>query len=66
MTQENKTILIKRFKSFVWRLGGMVAVAVLNFVGGQLGLFNMPPEVVGVVALVIGEITKYINTNLPK
>jgi len=62
MTQENKAILIKRFKSFVWRLGGLVLSAVLNFAGGQLGLFNMPPEVVAVVGLVIGEITKQLNT----
>ncbi|GAI47792.1 unnamed protein product, partial [marine sediment metagenome] len=30
MTPENKIILTKRFKSFLWRLGGIVAIAVLR------------------------------------
>jgi len=61
ISEQNKAILIKRSKSFIWRLGGMLAIALLDFVGGQLGLFNLPPEVVGVVGLILSEVTKQLN-----
>ena len=61
MTKENKAILIKRIKSFLWR-GGMIAiVAVINFAAGNLDLFNLPAEVVVIVSLVLSEITKQLN-----
>jgi len=61
ISNQNKAILIKRSKSFIWRLGGMLAIALLDFVGGQLGLFNLPPEVVVVVGLILSEVTKQLN-----
>jgi len=61
ISEQNKAILIKRSKSFIWRLGGMLAIALLDFVGGQLGLFNLPPEVVVVVGLILSEVTKQLN-----
>lgn len=66
MTKETKEVLKKRVVSFLWRLAGMVAVAVLNFIATQLSLFNLPPSVVGIISLIVGEITKYINVNLPE
>lgn len=66
MTEKNKTILVKRTKSFLWRLGGVSAVAILNFIADQIGLFDLPILVVGIIGLVIGEVTKYLNVNLPK
>jgi len=63
MTSENKAIFIKRFKSFVWRLGGIIAIAVLDLIAETIGLFDLTPGVVVVVGLIVGEITKYLNTN---
>lgn len=64
MSEENKEILIKRAKSFVWRLGGIVGVAVLGFVGDNLSLFSFHPQVVIVLGLLVGELTKYLNSGV--
>ena len=66
MKEKNKTILVKRTKSFIWRLGAVCAIAILNFIANQIGLFDLPVLVVGIIGLVIGEVTKYLNVNLPK
>lgn len=58
MTKEQ---LIKRLKSFIWRAGAVGAVAVLNYVAEQLGASGLSVEIVTVIGLVIGEITKAIN-----
>lgn len=63
MTNENKTILIKRFKSLVWRMFGIAAVMFLNFLAEIIGLFELSNGVVIVVGLIVGEITKYIAVN---
>jgi len=65
ISPENKVILIKRFKSLAWRLGGLGAVALLNYVATNLELFNLSPQVVAMLALVCGELTKYLRVNLP-
>lgn len=63
MNQENKTILTKRFKSLIWRILGMAIVMLLNFAADSIGLFDLAPGVVVLVGLIVGEITKYLNTN---
>lgn len=52
------TELKKRLLSFAWRLGGLVASACLAFLGDNLDIFNMSPALIGIVGLVIGELTK--------
>jgi len=54
-------VFAKRFKSFLWRVMGMVAVAGVDFLAVNLELFNLSPEVVVVAGLVLGEVTKYYN-----
>ena len=56
-----KTELLKRLKSFGWRLLGMSLVALLAFVSSNLELFNLSPAIIGLVGLVINEITKQLN-----
>jgi hypothetical protein len=53
--------LKKRLKSFSWRLGGMVVVAVLAFVVDNATLLEIPPYLVVVLGLILGEVTKYLN-----
>lgn len=55
------TELKKRLLSFAWRLGGMVIATVLAFLGDNLDLINASPAVIGIVGLVIGELTKLAN-----
>ena len=53
--------LIKRLKSFAWRLGGILGAALIQFILDNLGLVNLSPEVTLVLGLVLGEISKYLN-----
>ena len=62
MTQETKARLINRVKSFAWRLGGMVAVASLNFLVENAGLIGLSPIVVVLLGLAAGELTKFLNS----
>lgn len=62
MEQELQAQLIKRAKSFAWRLGAYIVVSGLAFIVDSLGLFNLDPVVVSVIALVCGEFTKFVNT----
>lgn len=62
MSPENKDILIKRLKSFAWRLGVYAAITGLAFVSDNLDLLHLSPMVTTVVALIVGEATKYLNT----
>lgn len=50
-----------RLKSFLWRGGAIMIVAGLSYVAENIGQFNLSPEMVVFVGLVIGEITKAIN-----
>jgi hypothetical protein len=52
----------KRMKSFYWRAGGMLSVELLAVVPATLADFQVPQAYIIVVGLVLGEITKYLNT----
>ena len=56
-----KTELLKRLKSFGGRLLGMSLVALLAFVSSNLELFNLSPALIGLVGLIVGELTKWLN-----
>lgn len=57
----DKELLIKRFKSFLWRLGAVVAVALISFLAENIGLFGLPLQAQVIAGLVLGEITKALN-----
>ena len=58
-----ETQLQKRIKSFLWRGGAIAIVAFLGFVAENIGEFNLPEYAIVMTGLVIGEITKYLNTS---
>lgn len=60
--ETTKEIFIKRFKSFVWRLGSYAVVALLAFFGENLDLLHLSPQYTAIIALVLGEVTKALNT----
>jgi len=62
MTQEVKIQLLKRLKSFAWRLGAYVVVAGLSALVDMLGILEVEPVIITVVALIAGEFTKFVNT----
>ena len=66
MSEYTKEIIIKRFKSFLWRLFGYGIAGFLAFVLDALQILELSPEIIAVVGLVFGEVTKYLNVNLPE
>lgn len=66
MTNDNRIIIINRLKSFAWRAGMMLAALAIDFVLQNLGLFDglfdFPPQATIVVGLILGEVSKYLNT----
>lgn len=51
----------KRLKSFLWRLGVIVAIAVVNYIVENIAGFGLPLWAVGLIGLIGSEITKYLN-----
>ena len=51
----------KRFFSFLWRISWMVAASGIAFLTQSLGDFNLPPYIVIILGLVLGEISKWVN-----
>lgn len=66
MSEVTKQVIINRLKSFAWRLGGYIVVALLAWVLDTLKVLEVSPTIVAVVALIVGEITKFINANIPE
>lgn len=68
MTQETRKELIiqlvKRIKSFLWRAGAMLAALVVGFALDNLTQLQLSPQVTVLVGLILGEISKWLNTGL--
>lgn len=62
MTNETKQLFIARLKSFAWRLGSYTLVSMVAFLGDNAGLFVTNPQLVALIALFCGELTKALNT----
>ena len=62
MTEENKKILSKRFRSLSWQVGTMVAALVVAFVADNLELVSMSGEVTVFLGLILSQITKILNS----
>lgn len=60
--ESTKDIFIKRSKSFLWRLGSYAVVALVAFFGENLDLLHLAPQYTAIIALVLGEVTKALNT----
>ena len=54
--------LIKRIKSFIWRFASVSLVAGLSWTSKNLGMLEIPVAYQGVIGLILGEVTKYLNT----
>lgn len=50
-----------RLKSFLWRAGAMGAVAVIGVFQAEITNYSLRPEIIAVLGLVLGEITKALN-----
>ena len=59
-------IIIKRIRSFAWRFLCVALVAGLSWAGENLVGLGLPVWAVGIVGLLLGEVSKWFrdNTNL--
>ena len=64
MTHNNQTILINRTKSLAWRIGMMSLAFVIAFLADNIGLFDLNVEATSIIGLVLGEISKAIDTKI--
>jgi len=62
MTEQNRIIIFNRLKSFAWRAGMMIAALAIDFVLQNLGLFELPAQATVIIGLLLGELSKYLNT----
>ena len=62
MTKKNKALYLKRLKSFAWRTGMMVLATLVAFLLENLSLLDLNPQVTVVMGLILGEVSKYLNT----
>ena len=60
---ETQIQLIKRLKSFAWRLGMAVVAFATAWTLENLELLELSPMATVVLTLVLGEISKYLNRN---
>lgn len=54
--------ILKRIKSFSWRLGMAIIAFAASWVLENLQLLELSPVATGIIALVLGEVSKYLNT----
>lgn len=60
------TAFKNRLKSFAWRLGMMVLAFVANYVSTNLAGLELSPTTTVIIGLVLGEISKFLNTEISK
>lgn len=58
----NKEALIKRLQSFLWRAGMMALAMAVDFLLQSLADFNLPPATTVLLGMVLGEVSKYLNS----
>mgnify|MGYP001602612165 CR=1 FL=1 len=51
-----------RTKSFIWRTGMMVLAFACVAIVENLGILELDPTVTTVIGLILGEVSKYLNT----
>ena len=59
--QKHKEVILKRLKSYLWRLAVLAGTEVVNYVVLFLADVEAPQVVVAVVGLALGEVTKHLN-----
>lgn len=63
MNQDSQ--MMKRFKSFAWRLWMMTIVFVLAFISENVASLELSESMTVVIGLLAGEVSKYLNTKYP-
>jgi hypothetical protein len=56
------TQLLKRLKSFAWRLAMAVLAFIVSWTLANLELLELTPAATIVLGLILGEVSKFLNT----
>lgn len=51
-----------RIKSFIWRSGMMTLAFLVTALAENLGILELNPTATMVLGLILGEVSKYLNT----
>ena len=54
--------LTKRLKSFSWRLLMAIFAFSIDWTMANMGVLDLSPMMTGILALALGEVSKYLNT----
>jgi hypothetical protein len=65
MTPAQRQVLEARVKSFLWRLAAVMILAALNWLTEEITRWGLSEQWVVVLGLLLGELTKYLNSNVP-
>lgn len=60
--KQEKSQLQKRVESFLWRLFMATLVFATAFVAENVSALELSPTVTGILALMAGELSKYLNS----
>jgi hypothetical protein len=52
----------KRLQSFLWRTGMMVLAVVVTYAMSEIKLLNLNPTITVIIGLILGEVSKFLNT----
>ena len=56
-----ETELVKRIKSFAWRVGMIAVAAAIDAALTNIGVLELPVWAVGLAGLLLGELSKYLH-----
>lgn len=62
MNQEIKEMVVKRLKSLAWRVAIMALTLFISEALDVLNVVELPLWIEGLLGLVLGEVSKYLNT----
>lgn len=58
------TQLVKRLKSFAWRVGMVTLAGALAGIAQYLDILALSPFMTTIIGLALGEVSKYVNTQI--
>lgn len=62
ITEENKNLLLSNVKAFAFSAIAVLAVSALQFAQVNIELLNLPPQVLVLLALFIGNVSNFIDS----
>ncbi len=65
MSEDFKKVVASRFMSLLWRVVGMMVAVFLATATDYINVLHLNTELTVLAGLLIGELTKFLNSNYP-